>query len=256
MATHSSILAWRIPWTEEPGRLQSMGWQRVRHNCLTNTFTFSQTSLYQDCKTVREGEQTKNSPTPLLQASRGLLFQEDVDPKSNSTFAYTLRKYSKCDTYLTIQKNKEVSEKSNKIQRGTFTLKGQTLSNMYKESFYHFLHPCNSPPHEGKIVNYDRHGAHHENTEINGPVIRPVMQEIMVKANLRETNPGVLVPLPRTAANTTLYLQEELSAHLTKWKLQVSHPQPRAAVQSFTFCFHFQCICQLFLGGVIQNSYT
>ena len=29
MATHSSILAWRIPWTEEPGRLQSMGLQRV-----------------------------------------------------------------------------------------------------------------------------------------------------------------------------------------------------------------------------------
>ena len=32
MVTHSSILAWRIPWTEEPGRLQSMGSQRVRHN--------------------------------------------------------------------------------------------------------------------------------------------------------------------------------------------------------------------------------
>ena len=32
MATHSSILTWRIPWTEEPGRLQSMGWQRVRHD--------------------------------------------------------------------------------------------------------------------------------------------------------------------------------------------------------------------------------
>ena len=30
MATHSSILAWRIPWTEEPGGLQSMGSQRVR----------------------------------------------------------------------------------------------------------------------------------------------------------------------------------------------------------------------------------
>ena len=29
MATHSSILAWRIPWTEEPGGLQSTGWQRV-----------------------------------------------------------------------------------------------------------------------------------------------------------------------------------------------------------------------------------
>ena len=32
MATHSSILAWKIPWTEEPGRLQSMGSQGVRHD--------------------------------------------------------------------------------------------------------------------------------------------------------------------------------------------------------------------------------
>ena len=32
MATHSSIRAWRIPWTEEPGGLQSMGSQRVGHN--------------------------------------------------------------------------------------------------------------------------------------------------------------------------------------------------------------------------------
>ena len=31
MATHSSIFAWRIPWTEETGRLQSMGSQKVRH---------------------------------------------------------------------------------------------------------------------------------------------------------------------------------------------------------------------------------
>ena len=32
MATHSNILAWEIPWTEEPGSLQSMGLQRIRHN--------------------------------------------------------------------------------------------------------------------------------------------------------------------------------------------------------------------------------
>ena len=32
MATHSGILAWNIPWVEEPGRLQSMGSQRVRHD--------------------------------------------------------------------------------------------------------------------------------------------------------------------------------------------------------------------------------
>ena len=38
MATHSSILAWRIPRTEEPGGLQSMGLQRVKHDWATNTF--------------------------------------------------------------------------------------------------------------------------------------------------------------------------------------------------------------------------
>ena len=36
MATHSSILAWKIPWTEEPGRLQSMGLQRVGYNGATS----------------------------------------------------------------------------------------------------------------------------------------------------------------------------------------------------------------------------
>ena len=41
MAIHCSILAWRIPWTEEPGGLQSMGSQRVRHNRVTDTFTFT-----------------------------------------------------------------------------------------------------------------------------------------------------------------------------------------------------------------------
>ena len=40
MATRSSIVAWRIPWTEEPGKLQSLGSQRVRNNWATNTFTF------------------------------------------------------------------------------------------------------------------------------------------------------------------------------------------------------------------------
>ena len=37
MATHSSTSAWRIPRTEEPGGLQSVGWQRVRHDWATNT---------------------------------------------------------------------------------------------------------------------------------------------------------------------------------------------------------------------------
>ena len=43
-ATHSSILAWRIPWTEEPGRLHSMESQRVRHDQVTDTFTSTSVS--------------------------------------------------------------------------------------------------------------------------------------------------------------------------------------------------------------------
>ena len=38
MATHSSILAWKIPWTEEPSGLQFMGLQRVGHSRVTDTF--------------------------------------------------------------------------------------------------------------------------------------------------------------------------------------------------------------------------
>ena len=39
-ATHSNLLAWRIPWTEEPGGLQSMGLQRVRHDWATFSLKF------------------------------------------------------------------------------------------------------------------------------------------------------------------------------------------------------------------------
>ena len=42
MATHSSILAWRIPWTEEPAKLQSIVLQRNGHNCATNKHSHTQ----------------------------------------------------------------------------------------------------------------------------------------------------------------------------------------------------------------------
>ena len=45
IATHSSILVWKIPWIEEPGRLQSMGSQRVGHNWVTNTLPYFKASL-------------------------------------------------------------------------------------------------------------------------------------------------------------------------------------------------------------------
>ena len=50
MVTHSSFLAWRIPWREEPGGLKFMVSQRVRHNRVTNTFT-----------NINNGKQTSNS---------------------------------------------------------------------------------------------------------------------------------------------------------------------------------------------------
>jgi len=48
MATHSSILAWRIPWTEEPGRLLSMGSPRVGHTERLTTQTVNQETLESD----------------------------------------------------------------------------------------------------------------------------------------------------------------------------------------------------------------
>ena len=49
MATHSSILAWRIPWTEQPGGLQSMASQRLRHDWTTNTHDEKTTFYIWNC---------------------------------------------------------------------------------------------------------------------------------------------------------------------------------------------------------------
>ena len=46
MATHSSVLLWRILWTEEPGELQSMGSQRVRYDWVNNTHTYHARTKY------------------------------------------------------------------------------------------------------------------------------------------------------------------------------------------------------------------
>ena len=59
MATHCSSLAWKIPQTEEPGGLQSMGSQRVRHDCVTKTHThrlprwFCELRIHLQCRRCR-----------------------------------------------------------------------------------------------------------------------------------------------------------------------------------------------------------
>ena len=57
MATHSSILAWRVPWTEEPGRLQSMGSQRAGHNSATIAHSLNDLG----CFKLRDKEQTNHN---------------------------------------------------------------------------------------------------------------------------------------------------------------------------------------------------
>ena len=52
IATHFSILAWRIPWTKESGRLQSMGLQRVRHTLSTNAYYIRNHNRVWSCENV------------------------------------------------------------------------------------------------------------------------------------------------------------------------------------------------------------
>ena len=67
MATHSRTLDWKIPWTEEPGRLQSMGSLRVGHDCATSlSFTFIMVNqlLFSTTLDFIQGGHEETSPLP------------------------------------------------------------------------------------------------------------------------------------------------------------------------------------------------
>ena len=81
-ATHSNILAWRIPWTEDPGGLQSMGSQRVRHDWAT--FTFKMVKL------VYEVSYTEFSSSILCYGHSILKWEVSFPCGSLSTFRLTL----------------------------------------------------------------------------------------------------------------------------------------------------------------------
>ena len=74
MAIHSSILAWRIPWTEVPGRLQSMGSQRVRHSWANehNTMSLKTEDSHSTASgTVEPGTQVMAAGMSLLPQALG-----------------------------------------------------------------------------------------------------------------------------------------------------------------------------------------
>ena len=61
MAIHSSILAWRIPWTQKPGGRQSMGLQRVRRDWATNTHEWSQSTIAKNTKWIKINTKSRSS---------------------------------------------------------------------------------------------------------------------------------------------------------------------------------------------------
>ena len=72
MATHSSILAWEIPWTEESGGLQSMRSQRVRYDWVTSSyFSVQFSSVAQSCPTLQPHELQHTRP-PFLSTTPGV----------------------------------------------------------------------------------------------------------------------------------------------------------------------------------------
>ena len=73
MTTHSSILAWKTPWTDEPGRLQSMGSQRVGHD---SWFIYRKPGLHQ--KTIRANKQIQRSYIIKKSTKKNYLFYYKV----------------------------------------------------------------------------------------------------------------------------------------------------------------------------------
>ena len=89
MATHSSILAWRIPWTEEPGGLQSTGSQRVRHDWATSLhFTSLHFTFHPSAKVLKAFlqnfiELTKDDVIYLNNLTQTCAICQQTNPNSN-----------------------------------------------------------------------------------------------------------------------------------------------------------------------------
>ena len=66
MVTHSSILAWETPWTEKPGRLRSMGLQRVGHEWVTNTYIQRYKLIHNIQHFLKESLKKKTKPLIII----------------------------------------------------------------------------------------------------------------------------------------------------------------------------------------------
>ena len=79
METHSSILAWNIPWTEEPGKLQSMGSQRVGHDLMTeHAWRVTAPIAWNDEGTIWLLQSTHDYHIPLVRNKPWLFYKNDI----------------------------------------------------------------------------------------------------------------------------------------------------------------------------------
>ena len=84
LSMHSSVLVWRIPWTEEPGRRQSTGSQRVGHDWVTNTHT-----------QPRDGTEKFQKKASMKRLPIGYLFPVKKTTKKNGTWKDLIQPASK-----------------------------------------------------------------------------------------------------------------------------------------------------------------
>ena len=88
MAIHSSTIAWKIPWTEEPGRLQSMGLQRVGHNWATSRSRSCLLSLY--CEIIHSLELVNSKSTTKFIYDKLIVNMEKAMAPHSSTLAWKI----------------------------------------------------------------------------------------------------------------------------------------------------------------------
>ena len=98
MATHSSILAWKIPWMEKPGRLQSMGTQRVRHNWTTSLLKYQMLNKYLANEWIKTiPEEYRKGKNKKLEEFRLRFLKRGITEKMAYELAFEDRKVSNTD---------------------------------------------------------------------------------------------------------------------------------------------------------------
>ena len=151
MATHSSILAWKIPWMEEPGRLQSMGLQRVGHNWAT-----SLTPLH----AIVQGQHDKVIPPCLIKSAT--IPTHTSSPQAELTAltqALTLAKDQKINIYTDSKYVYNILHSNIIIwkERGVLTQKGTPI---LSASFISELLHASQLPNQAAIIYCPGHQWH------------------------------------------------------------------------------------------------